>query len=125
MVVARGGGGECRPGPQGADVKCGGYAWIAGVDGVVSRYFCCLRREEVKMNSVGRVTPSLDFVAYRRICVFVYSFVSLILNIVFSFVVMDKFTMLARFGNISLGEVTRVQGDFVQMFSRYPDASIT
>jgi len=38
---------------------------------------------------------------------------------------MDKFTMLARFGNISLGEVTRVQGDFVQMFSRYPDASIT
>ena len=38
------------------------------VDGVVSRYFCCLRRGEVKVNSVGRVTPSLDFVAYRRIC---------------------------------------------------------
>jgi len=69
MVVARGGGGECRPGPQGADVKCGGYAWIAGVDGVVSRYFCCLRREEVKMNRVGRVTPLLDLVEYGRICV--------------------------------------------------------
>ena len=72
MVVARVGGGECRPGPQGADVKCGGYAWIAGVDGVVSRYFCCLRREEVKMTRVGRVTPSLDFVEYRRICVSVH-----------------------------------------------------
>ena len=36
---------------------------------------------------------------------------------------MDKFTLLARFGNVSLDELTRVQGEFVQMFSRYPDAS--
>jgi hypothetical protein len=39
--------------------------------------------------------------------------------------IMDKFTLLARFGNVSLEELTRVQGEFVQMFSRYPDASIT
>ena len=37
MVVARDGGGDCRAGPQGADAKRSGDAWVAEVDGVGSR----------------------------------------------------------------------------------------
>ena len=60
MVVARDGGGDCRAGPQGADVKRGGYAWVAEVDGVVSRYFSRVARDEMKM---GRHS----FIGYRSI----------------------------------------------------------
>ena len=37
---------------------------------------------------------------------------------------MDKFTLLARFGDVSLEELARVQGEMVAMFARYPNASI-
>jgi hypothetical protein len=38
---------------------------------------------------------------------------------------MEKFTIIGKFGDISLDELAEVQGEFVRLFRRFPAASVT
>ena len=71
------------------------------------------------MNRVGRVTRLLNLVEYRRICC-----LHCLLSLVLSLSTMEKFSLLAKFGNLSLEELARAQEEMVAMFARYPSASI-
>jgi hypothetical protein len=57
----------------GRSVRRGGHAWVDEVDEMMSRYFCRLVRDEMKMVHVVNVTPSLDPIKYGCICKFVVS----------------------------------------------------
>ena len=39
--------------------------------------------------------------------------------------VMEKFTIISRFADISLDELSDVQGEFVRLFGQFPAASVT
>jgi hypothetical protein len=40
-------------------------------------------------------------------------------------IVMDNFTIIGRFADISLDELSDLQGEFVRLFRRFPAASVT
>ena len=105
---------------MGRSVRRGGHAWVDEVDEMMSRYFCCLVRDEMKMERHS-------FIGYRPIqtysCLSIFYF--LVICSIVNSNIMSKFTIIGRFGDISLDELSELQGEFVRLFRRFPAASVT